>query len=199
MIISPKYNCCFIHIPKSAGTVIRNVLKTNDREFKEMFGHPTFSEIQTEYDLSNYFKFTFIRNPWDRFVSTFFYLKKNDKNEKLLNEARKKVSDYSFTSFVKKKLHLEKTEFNEFYFIHFRPQIHFLESLDNIDFIGKLENIQEDFNIICDKIGIPHQELPHKNKTKHKHYTEYYDEETKSIVAELFAKDIEYFGYEFGK
>ena len=198
MPISHKHKFVFVHIPKTAGTSIEKFFnlygvnnKGDNRIFNIdiMFGqnaqHFTYKEIlkKSNKNLSNYFSFSFVRNPWSRMVSEFFWRKHFPKLRKR-----------TFKDFVLKT--------HEFKDVHILPQTIFV--LDKggkqlVDFIGKTENLQEDFNIVCDKIGIPQQQLPHKNKTKHKHYTEYYDDETKQIVAEKYAKDIEYFGYKFGK
>ena len=130
----------------------------------------------------SYFKFAFVRNSWDRMVSSW----------------QMQMPNISFSKFLKMYPYKDDTDL----IWHTLPMwIHIYDNQKNIlvDFIGRFENLQEDFNTVCDKIGIPRQELPHKNKNKHKHYTEYYDDETREIVAEKYAKDIEYFGYEFGE
>ncbi|MCG8363032.1 MAG: sulfotransferase family protein [Pseudanabaenales cyanobacterium] len=68
-----------------------------------------------------------------------------------------------------------------------------------IDFVGRFENLQSDFDRVCDRMGIEQQPLPHKNVMNRKqHYTEFYDDESQALVKALYHQDIEYFGYEFG-
>ena len=66
-------------------------------------------------------------------------------------------------------------------------------------YIIRFENLQQDFNFVCGKLSIEKIKLPHKNKTKHKHYTEYFDDETKATVAERYLDDIQYMNYKFGE
>ena len=66
-----------------------------------------------------------------------------------------------------------------------------------VDFIGKFENLEKDFNFICEKIGID-AELPHINYSKRKNkYRDYYTEETRDLIGEYYKEEIELFGYEF--
>ena len=123
-----------------------------------------------------------IRNPFDRLVSWYFDAITIKRRFEEFND-----KSISFVDAVK----------NRPEWVHKLPPLSdFNKGAKNINYI-RFEKLQEDYNFVCDKIGIPRQQLPHKNKTNHKHYTEYYDDETRKIVAEKYAKDIEYFGYEF--
>ena len=184
----------FMHIPKCGGKTIRQNLKVVNN-FR-CYNHHEF-DLLPEDVVEKSFIFSFVRNPWDRIVSLYCFWK----NSTYLTD--KNQSDYivknnlDFKSFVINLMQMDSIFYQK---RHPMPYIDFFfMNPSNIDFIGKFENFQEDFNVVCDKIGIPHQKLSHVNKGKHKHYTEYYDEETKQIVAELYAKDIEYFGYTFGE
>ena len=76
---------------------------------------------------------------------------------------------------------------------------YFLHPINELDFIGKFENLQEDFTQICDKLEIKDSMLPHKFKTDHKPYWEYYDDETREMVEKHYEVDINYFNYKFGE
>lgn len=82
---------------------------------------------------------------------------------------------------------------------HPRPYLgYFFPKPKYIDFIGKVEAYQQDFDNLCNLIGIERQTLPLLNKSNRSQYTDYYDEKTRTIVANLYSKDIDYFGYKFG-
>jgi len=137
-----------------------------------------------------YFKFGFVRNPWERLVST--YNNKIKSYNHTSPKFYKQYKNYEFKDFCKviKTFNVDESE------EHIRLQYKFFP--DNIDFIGRFETVYSDFDFICEKLAIS-LELPHRNKTwNESNYTEYYDEETRQIVAEKYAKDIEYFNYKFG-
>ena len=203
-MIDHKHKFIFVHIPKNAGESMEICLG-GYRVKKKLWGiengvvlqHLKACELQEKIGdqvFNDYFKFTFVRNPFSKCLSEYFW-EKTYLNESLNFNDWVKLKLGDLINQSKNNIIMERQGHNleQYKFIY--------DTSDNslVDFIGRFENLQEDFDFICDKIGIPRQQLPHKNKSKHKHYTEYYDNETKQIVAEKYAKDIEYFGYEFGE
>jgi len=202
-MISHDHKCIFIHIPKCAGNSIDVFFTGRHQRHCCMLDYEDQLGVAK---LSTYFKFTVVRNPWDRIVSYFSFVKKLIQNE---NQPSKEMLiseygiDFTFDDFVKNKLNVLTVGGTKYVNkLKTANQIDWIKNSKNeldIDYICKFENLQYDFNEVCDKIGIPQQQLPHKNKTHHKHYTEYYDDETREIVANRYAEDIEYFGYKFGE
>ena len=193
-MISRKHKFIFIEIPKTATTSIREAIRPFSDPIKGepkivlwkdalRERHYTYNEHAVKYpeECKNFFKFTFVRNPWCRMASFYIF----QKNSNFLA-----LPSLSATASFKDLL-LASEDYIEL------TQYDYVNGFDDNSFIGRFESLQQDFDIICDKIGISRQQLPHSNKTEHKYYAEYYDDEAREIVAEKYAKDIEYFGYEF--
>jgi hypothetical protein len=189
-MINHSLRCIFVQVPKTGSTSIGKTINANLQK-KRIRPHSDIMQIKEASKknvFDNYFKFGFVRNPWSRAVSLYHR-----------NEGIQMKNRMSFKEFI--KWHNYATD-TCLYPTQKKYQLDFFTDSAGeilVNFIGRFENFQQDFNTACDKMGIPHQQLPHENKGKHKHYTEYYDDETRAIVAQKYAKDIEYFGYEFGE
>lgn len=175
MIISLKHKFVFVRITKTASTTIKRMLEKYHSYKSLNLRHTKLDKI-TIANSDNYFKFAFTRNPWDRFVSGMKY-------------AYNDVSKKKMIEILNGRCWITKSQY---------PYV-FHENKKVLDYIGKVENLQNDFDYVCNKIGIPSQELPHRNKSTHNHYTEYYDDETKEMVAKHFEEDIKLFNYKYGE
>lgn len=197
-MVNHAHKFIFVHIPKTGGhTIERHFGAWENPKGKysvivgggrEHFG--LWKILKRAPGAKDYFKFTFVRNPWDKLLSEYFYMLKPPigwREKKFVNQGLAS----SFKSFVLNDGIRYCRQF------HAKPQHKFFKK-GSMDFVGRFENFEEDWNFICTKIGIQPFKLPILNKTDHKYYTEYYDDETRKIVAEKYAKDIERFGYKFG-
>lgn len=216
-MISHKKKYIFIEVPKTASTSLRKVLGFSKRphldiveirknmiynwpfpegsgiigKFQKLnkFIPSKIRENVIEKQFNSYFKFGFVRNPWDRVVSLYYR-----------KEGIKMVDRITFDEFVSWIQYSSDTSIHTS--VHKNQLDWFTDENGKVivDFIGKFESLEDDYEIIMKKLGID-KELPHVNNGKNNklHYAEYYSSKTKDIIAEKFKVDIEYFGYEFGK
>ncbi len=69
-----------------------------------------------------------------------------------------------------------------------------------LDFLIRYENLQNDYTLVCERIGLPTSALPSlKTKSRHerRHYSTYYDDRTRELVANMYHRHLEHFGYRF--
>lgn len=171
-------NFKFIHIPKTGGVSICDALGIR------VAGH----QVNLNND-KNIFTFAFVRNPYDRMVSSFFYLKAGGRNNYDKMDAKKYIGNKSFSEFITNGLEIAIKKQT-----HFLPQHYYIPN--GADFIGKFENIDSDFKKLCKNLNKQDCNLKKLNISKHKNYNEYYDDKLKYIVYCFYRKDFELFDYE---
>jgi chondroitin 4-sulfotransferase 11 len=218
MLLSHDKKFLFVAVHKTGSTSIRRLLNkytdvnASSQSKSPYFFHATASSLQSEFamnqwDWSSYFKFAFVRNPWERLVSAYFYRQKMVKKWKetppkndFYNNVHEAFSHElgttkNFKDWVKKFLVNGKHEI----VMHQHKYLVDENKKLLMDFVGKLENINQDFDKIINKLNVDVKPLENKNKSNHRKYSTYYDEYTQMLVHDYYSVDINLFEYEFNE
>ena len=209
-MISRERQCIFIHIPKTGGTSIEDIIwgperenRTPDQLWKNLvrpgfnryqsggMQHLLATQVRAEVgdDLFNRcFRFAFVRNPWDRAVSQYVYMKQR-------RDLRRLIGMNRFSSF---KTYLNRLKRGTH--VQWMEQWRFILD-DNgdmlVDFLGRYENFKTDVRKVLDRLAISCDTLPHEKQGRRGPYPQYYDDESRELVADMYARDIQLLGYRF--
>lgn len=180
----------FVHIPKTGGSSIRELLGLPIGDYS----HPTAKEYEKAFpeEWGRFYKFAVVRNPWDRFVSAYFY--NLSIAERIPNRIRRQIKRYGkdFCGFVRD--YGPKKEFLLSSSAAFRPQNDWLHGLDRIGRFEELDTFARELSSTLNLRG----ELPHQNASNRESYQAYFDDETAALVGNLYEEDISRLNYRFG-
>lgn len=202
-MINHMYKCIFIHIQRTGGTSIERTIQGEDQWNKlHLTKHilaSTAKEIYADY-WNDYFKFSFVRNPWDRIYS-MAKLKWNNMEIRGNN-----INVNNYVNFIN-KMKYELPHFSESisrlhtYNNNYKENSVYCNILnEELDFIGKFENLEQDFQIICKNIGLKSDLIIDKRKKvdpRFENYTMVYNEKSKKQIEQLYKNDLTRFNYTF--
>lgn len=211
MLISESKKFIFVHIQKTAGRSFEAVLMDDISDLKSLSGtHDHAAWVKDEFGdkWDEYYKVAFVRNPWDRLVSWYSMIQEKGDTTWYkrmtgigkYNKLRQYVLDNagSFEEFIYNCVDTIDDSDGKKSFLY--NQLDYITDSKGelaVDYIGRFENLVQDSCAVLNNLGIKGASLPHKNSSKHRHYRTYYSDQTRDLVAERYARDIEYFGYEF--
>jgi Sulfotransferase family len=194
----------FIHIPKCAGTSIHDgLLRIHQRlalvpDAPAYFKHEKASRVRALlgpawWDGS--FRFALVRNPWDVMVSSYhWWIGSAGSFPHLHHHARRIEEMGSFAAFMRSEY--GTSMINE---VGCTDMLEWIceDGQVIVDFIGRYERLDDDWQEICRRIGVEPIELLHKNRSSHEGYRDLYDDASRRLVADRFQGTIEKFGYRF--
>lgn len=174
-----------VHIQRCAGTSIEQFFN-----FPYRYDHRKPEDYIDQYGeglWNDYYKFAVIRNPWAKVVSHYFWRQQRAWWYAPGDELEFKEWVKNFQDF---KEHLGDKNL---------PQVEWITSDGQwlVDDVIKLNELNESWEDICNHIGVEYKSLPRNNETSHKHYSYYYDDETKQIVADWYKPDLKVFGFDY--
>lgn len=203
-VIFPSINALFIHIPKCAGMSVINML--NDAKIYpiKLQWHKKLDFYSEE--INSMYKFTFIRNPWDRIASHFYFQGPGapDWPEKDFNQLVTTKRQYryppgfnkmSFKQFVLEFVCNENVIPSRTNLFISEPITHRLKNKKgdiDFDFIGYVENFEDDFKKLCKQLGIK-TNLLRVNNNQNTNYRNLYDSYLYDVVKEYFKEEINEF------
>ena len=194
-----KYGIVFLHIPKTAGSAL--LKHAFDSEHNGHYRPVHYYDYSASKFLS-YKKIAVVRNPWDRIVSAFHYLKQDVGGGKYaLKFAQEWLGDIDkFEDFILRMQSDVKFRFAMLKWDHFRPQWDFISynGVYCVDLLGRYEDIDGFYSVLCAELGMEWRELKKTNSSKRAvSYRDYFDVNARNFVAEIYSEEIEFLKYEF--
>ena len=173
-------NLVYFDVPKAASSYLRKEFFADDNAYS--MRNPTRPG-------DDYFSFSVVRNPWDRMVSNFVFFCRSEhrhlRRKQFASLHEGPVAD--FREFVE----IASRRHNH----HWQPQDLYVP--ESVDFVGKMEDLEAAVERICTAAGLPMKPVYRVNTTDHDHYSQYYDDTTRALVADHYRRNIERFGYVF--
>ena len=208
MLIAPRAKILFVHVGKTGGTSVTSCLSkalpdavalldgkirgvwVDGRYHANLFMHSKAADFRSSLvDFDRYVSFCFARNPWDRAVSWYEYLRQHEGG---LTQMKQAAQNGSFSEFVRNRL-VQKQFANQS--LH---SFAFDGKRQIVTFVGKFENLQSDFSRILRLAGLPDIQLPVLNESRRRSYAEYYTNSSDiALIADIWRTDIELMGYKF--
>lgn len=214
MIISHGRKYIFVHIPKTGGTSLALALEAKAMKDDVLIGdtpkakkrRKRVKDVQTsgrvwkhsklrdvyglidQAQMEDYFVFTLVRNPWDRMVSYYHWLRTQQFDHPHVSLAKtQEFSPFLNDPMTRAMLGADQA-------VHY---VRDAQGVDRCDLFIRLEHLAQDVAVLEDKIGVKLGGVPHENRSERRAYQEYYTDPDRTLIAEIFASDIDRFGYGF--